>query len=183
MNPALLCLEPLQMHHAAHVQRLAEHPQVTATTNLPHPYPPDGARTWLRHYLRCHAAGKEHVFAIMASAEGLVGVTGLIDVSRKHHCGELGYWVGVPYWGRGYATAANRLLLAFAFEQLGLAWVWARALARNAPSRRVLEKLGLQFVALETNPLPKFDSRDLLARYEISATHWQSRAEEETRKE
>lgn len=174
MTAVLLHLEPIRMHHATRVQRLAEHPQVTATTNLPHPYPPDGARTWLRHYFRCHAQGREHVFAILHPRDGLVGVTGLIDVSRKTGNGELGYWIGVPYWGRGYATEANRRLLAFAFDQLGLAWVWARALARNAPSRRVLEKLGLRLVCLEPNPLPRFDAQDLLARYEISATRWRA---------
>jgi ribosomal-protein-alanine N-acetyltransferase len=55
---------------------------------------------------------------------------------------ELGYWLGVPYWGQGYATEAVRALFAFASESLGLERLEARVLARNPASSMVLRKTG-----------------------------------------
>jgi RimJ/RimL family protein N-acetyltransferase len=59
--------------------------------------------------------------------------------------GELGYWIGRPYWGRGYATAGARLVLSFGFGELGLRSIRATCLTTNAASARVLEKLGFEF--------------------------------------
>ncbi len=61
-----------------------------------------------------------------------------------HHRGELGYWVGVPYWGRGIATEAAGEVLRFAFDVLGLNRVYATHVPRNPASGRVMEKLGMQ---------------------------------------
>ena len=104
--PASVTLEPVAPHHADAVQRLAAHPDVVATTNLPEPYPDDGAAQWIAYVQTRHAVGEEFVFAIMNEDSELVGVTGLVDVTATE--AELGFWVGVPYWGRGYATAAAR---------------------------------------------------------------------------
>ena len=59
---------------------------------------------------------------------------------------ELGYRVRRDAWGRGYATEGSRVLLAHAFDTVGLERVWADTMAVNAGSRRVMEKLGLQLV-------------------------------------
>jgi RimJ/RimL family protein N-acetyltransferase len=56
----------------------------------------------------------------------------------------LGYWIGVPYWGNGYATEAGRAVLDHGFGELGLNRVYAHCFARNPASRRVLEKLGMR---------------------------------------
>jgi RimJ/RimL family protein N-acetyltransferase len=71
-----------------------------------------------------------------------VGCIGL-RVDFLHSRGELGYWIGVPYWGRGYATEAARRLVGFAFDTLGLNRVHASCFSRNRASARVLEKAGL----------------------------------------
>lgn len=77
-----------------------------------------------------------------------------------------------PYWNRGYATAAARETLRFAFEELSLERVFARPLERNAPSRRVLEKLGFQFQQTETHEHPKWTDDDLAARYVLDCDDW-----------
>lgn len=75
--------------------------------------------------------------------EGLVGAIELrLDLSERR--GELGYWIGAPFWGRGFATEAARALLSYAFEQLGLQRVEASYLPENEASGKVLEKLGLR---------------------------------------
>jgi RimJ/RimL family protein N-acetyltransferase len=168
--PASVTLEPIAPHHADAVQRLAADPDVVATTNLPEPYPEDGAAQWIAYVQPRHAAGEEFAFAIMNEDSELVGVTGLVDVTAIE--AELGFWVGKPYWNRGYATAAVRQTLHFAFEAVGLERVFARPLVRNAPSRRVLEKLGFQFQQTETHEHPKWTDADRFARYRIDRSGW-----------
>lgn len=57
-----------------------------------------------------------------------------------------GYWLGRPYWGRGYATEALGALVGFAFAQYRAEVVGAGVFADNPGSRRVLEKLGFRRV-------------------------------------
>ena len=78
-----------------------------------------------------HAAGEEFAFAIMNEESKLVGVTGLVDVTTTE--AELGFWIGKPYWNRGFATAAAHQAVQFAFEEVDLERVFARPLARNPP--------------------------------------------------
>ena len=68
---------------------------------------------------------------------------------------ELGYWLGVPWWGRGLVPEAARELLRHAFEDLGLSRVWCCYFEGNEKSRRVQEKLGFRYQKTVDNmPLP-----------------------------
>lgn len=165
-------IEPIAPQHADAVQKLASHPDVLATTNLPEPYPDDGAITWIEVVQERRAAGGEYPFAILTEDDTLVGVTGLRDVMNDR--AEVGFWIGKPYWNRGYATAGTRRLLAFAFEELGLEKVFARPLKRNAPSRRVLDKLGFTPITEETHEHPKWTEDDPVVRYELLRRDWDS---------
>ncbi|QXD14429.1 GNAT family N-acetyltransferase [Rhodocaloribacter litoris] len=167
-----LRLEPVHLGHAPAIQRLAADPAVTATTNLPEPYPPDGALHWIRYLLPKRQAGVEYAFVLLDARDEVVGVNGFVEVRREEGWAELGYWIGRPYWGRGYATAGGRLLLNFGFGELGLHSVVARPLVRNRASCRVLEKLGFRFVETQRNVFPKFHPDDLLAVYEMTAGEW-----------
>lgn len=64
---------------------------------------------------------------------------------------ELGFWVGRPYWGCGYATEAASCLVARAFADLGCDAVWCCHYDGNAQSARVQQKLGFDFVRLDPN--------------------------------
>ena len=55
---------------------------------------------------------------------------------------ELGYWLGKPFWGQGYATEAAKKLVSFAFHDLKATSLWAGWYHDNPASGRVLEKLG-----------------------------------------
>jgi RimJ/RimL family protein N-acetyltransferase len=61
----------------------------------------------------------------------------------EHDRAELGYWIGKPFWGRGYATEAARALVQYGFDTLGLHRIYARHLTRNPASGRVLHKIGM----------------------------------------
>ncbi len=166
-------IEPIGLPHAAAVQQLASDPHIAATTNLPDPYPPDGARHWIRYLIHKRRAGAEYAFVLFNAVDELVGVNGFVDVDAGTGFAELGYWIGRPYWGRGYATAGNRLILDFGFDVLALRRVIARPLLRNPASCRVLEKLGFRRVETQRNGFAKFHPDDLLVVYEMTAEAWQ----------
>ncbi len=164
-------LEPIAPRHAEEVQPLASHPEVVATTNLPDPYPDDGAEQWIENLIPKREAGTEYAFAVRNEEGVLVGAAGLVDVTDE--TAELGFWIGKPFWNRGYATAAARKTIDFAFEELRVDRVEARALCRNAPSRRVLEKLGFVEGTVETHEHPKWGEDDLVVRSHLTRSQWQ----------
>ena len=63
---------------------------------------------------------------------------------RDDEC-ELGYWIGQPFWGRGYVPEAAEMLLRRAFQELGMTAVWCGYYDGNQKSKRVQEKLGFVF--------------------------------------
>ncbi len=167
----MVTIEPIALHHAPELQPLASHPEVTATTLLPEPYPPNGAEEWVRHILCQAHPPAARPFLIRADGTA-VGGCGFKDVSKTAGEAEYGYWIGRPYWGRGYATAAGRLALAIAFEQWNLQYVFAQPLSWNKASCRVLDKLGFERTGLRPNPFPKWKPTDQVAYYEISRERW-----------
>ena len=97
-------------------------------------------------------------YAIVLKETGLpVGSIGLHhnDRAEKDDEAELGYWLGVPYWGRGFVPEAAREVLRHAFEYLNLARVWCCYYDGNENSRRVQEKLGFNYQwTTEYKPVP-----------------------------
>ncbi len=85
-------------------------------------------------------------FAITREGD-LVGTIG-IDLGTPD-VPEIGYWLGVPYWGQGYATEAARAVIDYAFEEFGSTELRAGARVVNPASRRVLEKCGFQWTGVE----------------------------------
>jgi RimJ/RimL family protein N-acetyltransferase len=67
-----------------------------------------------------------------------------LRIEADHGRAELGYWIGVPYWGNGYATEASRTLVKYGFETLGLHRIFASHVVRNSASARVLRKIGMR---------------------------------------
>ena len=53
---------------------------------------------------------------------------------------EIGYWIGVPFWGRGLIPEATREIMRHGFRDLGLEALWCGYFDGNEKSRRVQEK-------------------------------------------
>jgi RimJ/RimL family protein N-acetyltransferase len=81
---------------------------------------------------------------VLPETEAVIGDVALFRVSREHRAGELGYMFHPDYGGNGYATEAARMMLRLGFENYGLHRVIGRIDARNTPSARVLERLGMR---------------------------------------
>lgn len=137
-----LLLRPWTLDDAPALQRLASAKEIAdGMVSLPHPYPAGGAAEWIASVL---ADGGRRRFAIVRRADGvLVGSIGLA-LEEQHRRAEVGYFVGVEHWNRGYATEAVRAVLAYGFRELGLNRIFAHHFVRNPASGRVLEKAGMR---------------------------------------
>ncbi len=177
---AAVTLEPVDWRHEREIQNLAEDPAIGATTNLPEPYPADGAEQFIRTAIEKRDSGEERLFAIIVTpsdpvfGSSLVGVCGLLGIRGGSGVvqAELGYWIGRPYWGRGYATAAARLAVDMAFRELSTERLIAMCLDSNLASRRILEKVGFRFLGFGANPHPKWSPEAQFAQFELPREHW-----------
>ena len=142
-----LVLRPFAMEDAADVQRLAGDPAIADTTlNIPHPYPDGAAESWINTHQERWQSGLGVICAITLRSTGeLVGAISVLGISQQNSHGEMGYWIGKPYWGNGYCTEAARALIRFSFETMGLHRVFAHHLARNPASGRVMAKAGMRY--------------------------------------
>ncbi len=119
-------------------RRIAEN-----TARIPHPYSLADAHAFLAEINRDPS---EPSFVIALADGTIIGGCGIGVLSGSDP--ELGYWIGVPYWGRGYATEAARALLDHAFGALRCERLAGRARVSNPASRRVLEKCGFQWTGV-----------------------------------
>ncbi|WZY00265.1 GNAT family protein [Bacillus sp. FSL W7-1360] len=145
LTTARLILRPLAETDAARVERYVSDPDIAKMTlNIPHPYPEGEALTFIRSVQLRVEEGNNVVFAI--TEQGIDDCIGAMSVRIEpaHNRGELGYWIGKPHWGKGYATEAARAMLAYCFNELKLHKCMARAFAHNPASWRVMEKIGLK---------------------------------------
>ncbi len=137
---------------------LAGAKEIAATTlNIPHPYTVDDARTFLSKAGEGFREGRSISFAIaVLPGRELCGGVGL-NISSAHKRAELGYWIAVPFWGKGYATEAARAVIGFGFGTLGLHRINAHYFAGNTGSKRVLEKIGMRHEGRSREHIRKWD--------------------------
>lgn len=138
-------LRKFSTEDAADVKKLAGAEEIASTTLLiPHPYEENMARTWITSHLKKIDAGEEITYAITIKNRSLlVGAMSISQISREHERGELGYWIGKPFWCQGYCTEAAFEVLRYGFEQLKLNRVYATHFIRNPASGRVMQKIGM----------------------------------------
>ena len=142
---ARLILRPFEAADAAVVRELAGKREIADTTlNIPHPYADGVAEAWIATHARAFDDGSLAVFGIVPRESGrLAGAIGL-KIERQLNLGELGYWVGKPFWNRGYATEATIEIIRYGFTNLDLNRIGASHFARNPASGRVMEKAGMR---------------------------------------
>lgn len=146
LRTARLVLRPLQPTDALDVQRLAGDKDVAAgTLSIPHPYEEGMAQDWIARMGRERSEGTGVTFAIEDANNGaFMGAIGL-HLTLPHRHALLGYWLGRPYWNRGFATEAVQAVLAFGFGELAVHRIYAGHFSVNRASGRVLQKAGLRY--------------------------------------
>ena len=145
LNSERLVLRPFETADAPETVRLAGAREVAATTlRIPHPYTTADAELFIAS---CEEKARQNlasVFAIgLRAGPRLVGAVGL-ELELTHQRAELGYWIGVPYWGNGYATEAASAAVRYGFDTLHLARIYAMHFPENPASGKVLRKIGMR---------------------------------------
>jgi RimJ/RimL family protein N-acetyltransferase len=159
-----LVLRPFTLGDAPETQRLAGAYEVALNTAMiPHPYPEGAAAGWIATHQGDFEAGRGVTFAIDDGQ--LVGAVGLVD--KGDAIAEIGYWIGVPYWGRGYASEAARAVVRYGLEELGLERIFAMHFTRNPASGKVLVNAGMTYEGTMRRAVKKWDEYVDVACYGI----------------
>ena len=138
-----LLLRPVRFRDTSSIMRLAGEQEISDNTlSIPHPYGRRDAARWFREQRRLFRQGLRVDFVMeLRTTSTIVGAIGL-NLETEHSRGELGYWVGRPFWDNGYATEAARAVVRYAFDVLELNRLYAYHFERNTASGRVLENAG-----------------------------------------
>lgn len=141
-----LILRPFSLKDASDVKRLAGDPAIADTTlNIPHPYADGMAEEWIETHQSTFDGGVGVTFAITLRQSGeLAGAIG-IRKNMRFNRAEMGYWMGKPYWGKGYCTESAKAVIVYGFDEMELNRIFAYHLTRNPASGRVMEKAGMSY--------------------------------------
>jgi len=176
IRTARLILRPYGDADAPEVQRLAGDARVADTTlTIPHPYPDGIAEMWIATHEAAWTSGRGAIFAITEREGGqLVGTLGL-TIKPEDRSAEMGYWIGYPFWGRGFCTEAAAAVLDFGFAVLPLDRIHAHHFERNPASGRVMLKIGMQEEFFRRGAVEKRGVREDVRGYAITRAEWERR--------
>jgi RimJ/RimL family protein N-acetyltransferase len=137
------------------------------SARIPYPYNVEDAEQFIAVVNRQDG---EAAFLITLD-DVLIGGCG---VAQSNSGPELGYWVGVPFWGQGFATEAARAVIDHAFGTLGHEELEAGARVSNPASRRVLEKCGFQWTGVRLARVRAINSAAPADRFRLDRRLWES---------
>jgi RimJ/RimL family protein N-acetyltransferase len=163
-----LILRAPRLADAKAVAKLANDRRIAENTaRIPYPYAVDDAKEWIAAV--ASQAGAE-TFLITIGGEA-VGACGTV---LRNSVPEIGYWLGVPFWGNGYATEAARALIDDAFGERFHPALQAGARISNPASRRVLEKCGFQWTGVGLYRIRAIGSSAPFDRFRLDRAIWVS---------
>ena len=173
LHTVRLVLRAFTLGDAPEVRRLAGEWEVARTLlSVPHPYGEGLAEEWISgHPSELERNEGVHFAVVLREREEICGACGLIINSRDANA-ELGYWIGVPYWGRGYATEAAREVLRYGFEDLRLHRVYAAHFGNNPASGTVLTKIGMSYEGTRREHHRKYGDYEDRVEYGLLAREW-----------
>src|SRR6187551_3027029 len=162
-----LALRAARLEDAKAVAALANERRIAENTaRIPYPY----KLTDAEQFIAGASKEGEAAYLITLRNETIIGACGLMF--REDDAPEIGYWLGVPYWNKGYATEALHAVIDYAFDDLGYAAVQAGARVTNPASRRVLEKCGFQWTGVGLYRIPSIKSSAPIDRFRLERGIW-----------
>ena len=164
-----LVLRAPRLEDAKAVAQLANDRRIAENTaRIPHPYSLVDAEKFIAAVNRDDS---ETVFLITRE-KIVLGAVGISTSEREPP--EIGYWLGVPFWGHGYATEAVHAVIDNAFADLDLEALAAGARVTNPASRRVLEKCGFQWTGVGLTRIRALASSAPVDRFRLERAIWRS---------
>ena len=148
----------------ANDRRIAEN-----TARIPFPYRLSDAEAFIDQVNR---PGGEIAFLITLADGTVMGGCGLVAAERQP--AELGYWLGLAHWGKGYATEAVRAVIDYAFTDLDHEALASSVRVTNPVSRRVLEKCGFQWTGAGLCRIRALSSSVPIDRFRLDRGIWAS---------
>ena len=150
------------------IAALANDRRIAANTaRIPHPYGVDDAEQFVASVNKREG---EACFAVTLDGAPI----GVCSIELREDGPEMGYWLGVPYWGRGFATEAVRALIDHAFGDLEHEALISGARVNNPASRRVLEKCGFQWTGVRLSRIRAINSAAPIDRFRLDRGLWAS---------
>jgi len=162
-----LALRAARLEDAKAVAALANDRRIAENTaRIPYPYKLADAEQFIA------GANKkgEAAYLITLRDGTIIGACGLMF--HYDDTPEIGYWLGVPYWNKGYATEALHALIDYAFTDLTHDAVQAGARVTNPASRRVLEKCGFQWTGVGLYRINSIKSSAPIDRFRLERRIW-----------
>ena len=135
---------------------------------VPHPYFEEHAIA----FIRAKADEPRNTSFLIECESTAMGVVG-VDWSEPD-APELGYWLGVDHWGKGFGTEAARAVIDFTFEEFEVEHLCAGARVTNPSSRNILEKCGFQWSGVELHRFEALGSSTPVDCFRLSRSVWSS---------
>lgn len=163
-----LLLKPYEHEFADAIYSVVSQAEIADTMiTIPHPYPKALVNKWIAYLQHSAKQGTAVEFAVFLKEdpEKYIGNCGLVSISSSHQKAEIAYFIDKNEWGKGYATEVASFMLSYGFEVLGLERIYGHCMSRNPASRKVMEKVGLQFEGTLRHDIKKgedFEDLDLL---------------------
>ncbi|MGA8153171.1 MAG: GNAT family protein [Terriglobales bacterium] len=164
-----LLLRPFTRNDIPELVPLIGAREVAATTRrIPYPYTEADAEEFVA---QAQVGAEINLGIWLLAGLSLVG-GGILRPDLNHQHAELGYWIGVPYWGKGYATEAAQELVRYGFQELRLHRIYASHTANNPASGKVLSKVGMQREGRMRGHLVKWGQYQDLEFYGMLREEW-----------
>ncbi|WP_185234815.1 GNAT family N-acetyltransferase [Teredinibacter franksiae] len=120
------------------------------SSRIPSPYTEVDAHWWINE------GSKAEIVRSITFSGNFVGIIGVRrDALEKSHRGEIGYWIGQPFWGKGIATEALHIMCQIIFCKTDIVQLYAPVFSPNEGSKRVLTKNGFELEGVITKGILK----------------------------
>ncbi|WP_302626256.1 GNAT family N-acetyltransferase [uncultured Eubacterium sp.] len=141
-----LILRPWKEEDAEELYKYAKHPDVGPIAGWPPHTSIENSREVIRNVL----SEPDTYAVVLKSSDKPIGCVGLMigkqsNLDIEDNEGEIGYWIGVPYWGQGLIPEAVRRIQQYGFETCHLEKIWCAYFEGNMKSKRVQEKCGFRY--------------------------------------
>lgn len=156
----MIILREIEVKDIPSIQKYASHPSIGKMSNVPSPYPENGAEIWYASIQKSTSKGITKVFVIERESE-FSGVITLNDICHKQNRVNVDYWIRSDFHNKGVGTSAVGRVIEKA-KELGINNYYSGCLARNYGSKKVLLKNGFTVYKTEIMPSGKYQGEEIV---------------------
>ncbi len=168
-----LILRPFELSDTNRIQKLAGNIQIAmSSANIPYPYQDGMAGLWVGSHAALWRRKEAAHFAVLDKvSKQLIGAVSIQNIVSGR--GQLGYWIGEEYWGKGFGTEAAQAAITFGFEQFNLETIYAQHLSKDIRPGKILTKVGMKRVTTKRDAVRIEHISEDVEYYEIGRLHFE----------